>query len=77
MCPLEVGKSLKIKSFLKIPLTAFLFRIFVIIMFPCGILSTFKVAQSSSRLKTKILARVKSKIKQNIFFEDINDYIIS
>ena len=46
-------------------------------MFPCGILSTFKVAQSSSRLKTKILARVKSKIKQNIFFEDINDYIIS
>ena len=31
--------------FLKIPLAAFLFTNFVITMFPCGILSTYKVTQ--------------------------------
>ena len=46
----EKSEILRINSFvLKIPLAAILFRTFVITMFPSGILSTYKVTQSSSK----------------------------
>ena len=44
MCALDVGEI-----FVEDSSAAFLFRNFVIAMFPCGILSTFKVTQSSSK----------------------------
>ena len=45
---LQNAKFRKIQIFLKIALAGFLFRNFFITMFPCGIVSTFTVTQSSS-----------------------------